>query len=329
MQETADTLPTSEHFTIEQIADGVYAAIAREDGAALCNSGIVDLGDKTLVFDTFETPRAAQDLEQAARHLTGRPTTYVINSHFHPDHWFGNQVFAEQAMVVATHQTRERMFEVVDEIGAYKKEPARLKEILEEKQAQLDAETDERRRSILKLTVDRWQYALESLPTLEFRFPCQTFDHKLVFYGTARRAELITQGGGHTLSDAYLVLPADRVLFMGDLGFFHREPFMTHCDPKTWMAQLEAMEQADVETFVPGHGPLGTKADIDMQKQYMILLQALVAHVAQTGGAIDAAQHPLPAPFDTWFVEGTPYAENVRILYRCLTGQEASQQSDV
>jgi cyclase len=320
MGETADTLPTSDHFVVERLADGVYAAIAREDGAAFGNSGIVDLGGRTLIFDTFETPRAAEDLALAAEQLTGQPASYVVNSHFHPDHWFGNQVFAEQAVLIATEKTREHMFDVADEIGQFKKEPAEIEQVLREKQAQLDAETDERRRSILKLVVDRWQYALESLPVLNFCFPTQTFDQRLVFHGTARTAELITRGGGHTLSDAYLVLPAERVLFMGDLGFFQREPFMTHCDPQAWMAQLDEMEAADVDVFVPGHGPVGGKADIATQKQYMIVLQALVAHVLQTGGALEQAlQQPLPPPFDTWSVEGMPLAENVRVLYECLT----------
>jgi cyclase len=321
MEGTVESLPASDHFVIEQIADGVYAAIAREEGAAFCNAGIVDLGDKSLVFDTFETPRAAEDLELAAEHLTGRPATYVVNSHFHPDHWFGNQVFADQATIIATRKTRELMFEVADEIGGYKDDPATLEEILGEKQAQLEAATDDRRRTTLNLVVTRWQYALESLPILEFRFPSQAFDQRLVFHGTERTAELITRGAGHTASDAYLLLPADRVLFMGDLGFFQREPFMTHCDPRAWLAQLDEMEQLDVETFVPGHGPLGAKANIAEQKHYMIVLQALVAHVLQSGGALDdALRLPLPHPFDTWSAEGLPLAENVRLLYECLPG---------
>ena len=53
------------HFRLEQIAEGVYAAIAREGGAAHSNAGIVDLGDRTLVFDTLGTPKAAEELRAA------------------------------------------------------------------------------------------------------------------------------------------------------------------------------------------------------------------------------------------------------------------------
>jgi cyclase len=321
MREATDTMPISDHFVVQRIAHGVYAAIAREEGAAFCNSGIVDLGDRTLVFDTFETPRAAEDLAMAVEQLTGRPANYVVNSHFHPDHWFGNQVFADRAILIATGKTREQMFDVADEIRGYQREPGRLEEILREKRAELEAATDERRRAILRLMLTRWQYALESLSSLEFRFPSQVFDRRLAFYGTERRAELITKGGGHTSSDTYLLLPDDGVLFMGDLGFFQREPYMTHCDPPAWLAQLEEMEQSDIETFVPGHGPLGTRVDIAEQKQYMIVLQALVAHVLQTGGALgEALREPLPHPFDTWSAEGMVVDENMRLLYQRLIG---------
>jgi len=54
----------SDHFTIEKLDDGIYAAIHKPGGEAICNAGIIDLGSKTLVFDTFLTPRAAKDLKK-------------------------------------------------------------------------------------------------------------------------------------------------------------------------------------------------------------------------------------------------------------------------
>ena len=95
----------SEHFDIESLAEGVYAAMASPSGAAYSNAGIIDLGDSTLVFDTFDAPQAGEDLKHAADALTGRPATYVINSHFHADHWLGNQAFDPQTPIIATHRT--------------------------------------------------------------------------------------------------------------------------------------------------------------------------------------------------------------------------------
>jgi cyclase len=71
----------SQYFQIEQVADGVHAAIVTPGTGAWGNAGIIDLGGRTVVFDTFATPRAAADLRAAAEELTGQPVTLVINSH--------------------------------------------------------------------------------------------------------------------------------------------------------------------------------------------------------------------------------------------------------
>jgi cyclase len=91
-------LPTSRHFQLEQLAEGVYAAIALAGGGSGSNAGMIDLGDRTLVFDTFLTPQAADELRAAAEHLLGRPVAYVINSHWHCDHIQGNQAFGGETV---------------------------------------------------------------------------------------------------------------------------------------------------------------------------------------------------------------------------------------
>lgn len=98
-------VPDSKHFRIQQLADGVWAAIRVDGGAAIGNAGIVDLGDRTLVFDTFFTPQAAEDLRTAAEARTGRPVRAVINSHFHNDRMWGNQVFGSDTDIISTVET--------------------------------------------------------------------------------------------------------------------------------------------------------------------------------------------------------------------------------
>ena len=67
------TLARTKHFRLERLVEGIYAAIHVDGGAAIGNAGIVDLGDRTLVYDTFFTPQAGEDLRAAAEALTGRP----------------------------------------------------------------------------------------------------------------------------------------------------------------------------------------------------------------------------------------------------------------
>jgi len=314
-------LSTSVHFTLEQLADGVYAAIATPEGAAYSNAGIVDMGDHTLIFDTFDAPQAAQDLRSAAERLTGRPATYVIISHWHPDHWSGNQAFAGHATIIATHRTLEEMRPVAQEIAESGLDPSELEQAIRDNQARLETETDERWRAGLVRSISRLRHSLEALPTLSVHLPDLTFETRLVFHGSRRSADLLTWGAGHTSSDCLLVLPEERITFAGDLAFFCSQPFMPYCDPQAWIICLDKLEQLAVDTFVPGHGPLGTMTDIALQRQYLVMLEETVADAIKAGRAVEETlQQPLPPPFDAWLMGGMGRFEaNVQFLYQRLS----------
>jgi len=322
MPRVARTLRTSEHFRLKQITDGVYAAIATESGAAFSNAGIIDLGDRTLIFDTLMTPKAAKDLRAAAEQLTGRPTDFVVNSHRHADHWSGNRVFADHATIISTDQTREQMTtHVAPALMQREESAAAVTEQMEASKERLTTEKDERWRVWLPIRIAYCQHILEFLPTLTLCFPSLTFDDRLVFHGTHRTAELLARSG-HTSSDAILLLPTERVAFTGDLAFFQSHPSMATSDPEVWTAVLEELEGSSIETFVPGHGPVGTRVDVALLKQYIAALQELTACVVKAGGsADDAAREPIPPPFDAWSRGIDRYAASIRHLHQRLSAR--------
>jgi len=306
----------SEHFTLHPLADGVYAAIGTEMGAAFSNAGLIDLGDRTLVFDAFDSPRAAEDLLEACLQLTGRNPSTVIISHWHPDHWAGLQVFAG-CEILSTPETRKAMLPVVKDMDKERENPTYWQAELDRTTAQLAGETDASKRHTLQVSIARLQHTLQALPTLRPTLPNQTFKGKLEFFGNLRSAELIAMGKGHTISDCVMRLPQERVVFIGDLGFFQSQPFMAYGYPPKWVALLKDMTTWDVETFVPGHGPLGDKSDLASVMAYILALEALVAPVIQAGGSVeDALQQTLPAPFDAWQVTGQRFEANVRASFR-------------
>ena len=105
-------ISTSDNFTIEKIGPGVWAAINNDNyGKAISNAGIIDLGNKTLVFDAFMTPSAAWELRNIAKQLTRKQVTMVVNSHYHTDHVRGNQAFVPTASILSTSKTREMIRE--------------------------------------------------------------------------------------------------------------------------------------------------------------------------------------------------------------------------
>jgi cyclase len=97
-----------DHFRLEQVADDAWAAIALPHTGAVGNAGFIRVGDATVVFDTFVSTAAADDLRVAAEVIA--PVAYAINSHWHGDHVNGNRSF-DDVRIVATERTRELMEE--------------------------------------------------------------------------------------------------------------------------------------------------------------------------------------------------------------------------
>ncbi len=255
----------SNHFTIQKLADGVYAAVAKNGGHAICNAGIVDLGDATLIFDPFMTPESAEDLKKAAQQLTGHNVKYVVNSHFHNDHIGGDQVFNE-AVIISTVRTRELISKYQPEEIADDKTsaPAELEKIKNENtQAMTPHQLEE---NIM------WKGYYEALVTsgdsLKVILPGLTFNNQLIMYGTKRTVQLLSYGEGHTESDLFLYLPNEQIAFLGDLLFVQNQPWLGDGDPDKWKIYLDSIAQLNIKIFVPGHGPVATAASIKMMKLY-------------------------------------------------------------
>jgi cyclase len=97
-----------EHFRLEQVADDAWAAVALPETGAAGNAGFIRVGDFSVVFDTFASTAAADELRISAEVIA--PVAYAINSHWHADHVNGNRSFDDVA-ILATERTRELMEE--------------------------------------------------------------------------------------------------------------------------------------------------------------------------------------------------------------------------
>ena len=159
----------SKHFTIKQLAPGVWAAINNDHyGHAICNAGIIDLGDQTVIFDPFMNLDAAEDLKAAAKQLTKRDASIVINSHYHNDHIRGNQAFPS-ARIISTQWTRDKIaVSEPAEVEWEKKNVAKLAAVNREKLAAATAKEKEE--------LPMWIGYYEGLlPTFRcIKLPCRT-----------------------------------------------------------------------------------------------------------------------------------------------------------
>jgi cyclase len=296
---TGKTLPTSRHFQLHELADGIYAAIATPGTGSGSNAGIIDLGDQVVIFDTFLTPQAAADLRSAAEQLTGRPVSLVINSHWHGDHTQGNQVFAAETPILTTGRTKELM--ATRGTNSIERQKPAIPAELQKMEAQLQQEQDEQKRSALLVEIGEVREIAESIDTLTLRLPDQTFEERKLLQGTRRTAAVVTYGGGHTASDAFLIIPAERLAFMGDLLFVQSHLWIGHGNPQEWRYILKEIQQLDLRVCVPGHGPIGSPANFPAVVGYLEAVEQIVSNALENGtSAEEAAATPTPAAYVDW-----------------------------
>lgn len=310
---------SSRHFTVQQLAPGVWAAIHTDStGFAICNAGIVDLGDKTLVFDCFISPAAAEDLRQAAIHFTGRPADYVVNSHYHDDHIRGNQVFLPGARIISTAWTREEI--KTEEPGNI----AHTKEVIGDRlrtyrQRYDSAAADKKAEALMWLNY--YEAISQSLPSLQTVLPDSVFNDSLRVKGSRRDVLLLECHNAHTGSDAVMLLEKEGILFLGDMFFIGRHPWLADGDPESWKQHLLRFTgDASITQYVPGHGPVGGKQDMQAMIGYLSDLQQLTADAVKNGIPDSVfSKTPPPPAYSTWWY-GRFLPGNLSFLY-----QRASQ----
>ena len=305
---------TSAHFRLHRLAEGVFAAIHSEGGRAQSNAGIVDLGDRVLIFDTFIAPEAANDLRSAVAALLSRPIAAVINSHYHNDHIWGNQAFANDVPIISTRKTRE----LITTLGAEEHTwfQAHTQERLSGLEAQFDQGMDETSRRLTSYSIEYYRTILGVLPKLEIRLPNLTFVDQLEFFGPRRAAQLICFGGGHTGSDAILYLPEERIIFMADMLFVGTHAYLPDGDPDETRRTLSRIMQLPAATLVPGHGPVGNTSDVERMVRYLDRLETLVEEAMRKGMPEDELAHiHMPDEYRQWIFPSF-FASNLKFLYQ-------------
>ncbi len=299
-----------EHYAFASIADGVTAGIARADGTALSNTGVVELGGLTAVFDTSLTLRSARETRAAAVERTGRAPAIVVNSHWHLDHVIGNQEF-EDGAIWASRGTLEKMLAMRAE---HDRELA--PRTLESDLAKLESERAAAPRAAARARYDGpiriHRALLAEAVELRLATPSATFDGEVTLPGAAG-ARLITFGAAHTDSDTFLWLPERRVLFGGDVVVTDHHPNFGSGDPDHWLEVLDHLRALGPEQIVPGHGPVRGPEALDAVQDYL----ETVLRLAEASATPD-----LPARFRSWGMDEM-FQENVEFARRRSTARRS------
>jgi len=279
-------------FDIKPVADGVYAAIAKPAYKLNCNAAIILLDDGVLVVDTHSKPSAARALIEQIKKLTNKPVRYVVNTHFHWDHYQGNQAYPSSwpagVEIIASEATRANIEQ--RGIPRVKHEIATMPREIEQLKSDWEKASDPKQKDELHSNLVQAEAYLAELRSMQVTLPTVTFDRSLILYRPSRTVEILWLGNAHTNGDVFVYLPLEKVLVTGD-ALHGWTPYMGDSYPYDWIRTLDAAEKLDFNQVIGGHGDvMRGKEKFELWKQYFHDLMDETARAYARGASLDDAE---------------------------------------
>ena len=243
--------------SFEEIAPGVYvrhglvAEETPENRGAIANIGFVVGDDAVAMIDSGGSVPDGQRALEAIRRLTDKPVRFLINTHMHPDHVFGNQVFETAGATIIGHR--------------------RLP-------AALAARADFYKQSMAA------QIGPELAGEVSITLPDETVDGERRIDLGGRSIVVKAWATAHTDNDLTVFDEKTKTLFAGDLVFMQHCPVLDG-SLKGWLAQIPELKAIPAERVVPGHGPVSAPwpAAIEPQRRYLETLAADIRNAIEAG----------------------------------------------
>lgn len=280
-------------FSLEQVADGVYVHHGvhedLDDGyhGDISNIGFIIGSKGVAVIDSGGSLKTGQRLRAALREITALPILYVINTHIHPDHIFGNAAFlAEQPQFIG-HEKLANAMEL--------RKPAYLK------QGQQLLHDDFAGSDIIKPTVSVAQ--------------------TLVLDLGQRKLLLQAYPNAHTNTDLTVFDETSGTLWTGDLLYIKRTPSLDG-DIKGWLKALDQLQQLkNIKQAVPGHGPVTRdfSSALNHEARYLnLLLEDIRAAIKQGKTMEQTMDSAAQAESGNWQLFNAVNRRNINLLYPAL-----------
>src|SRR3954447_3432159 len=282
------------------IGTDVYPCLQPDTGLGASNSGLIGRGGGLVVDSFYDLVRTRQLRDLYATVLDDAPAR-LLNTHHNGDHCWGNQIFAELGTELMGHRLCAEYF---------------TKEASPEMFVAL-CEADEVPPAFAQLT--------ESLRAFDFHDivltpPTTLIDTDTVLDLDGVEAHLLYVGPAHTPGDVVVHLPAESIVFTGDILFHRCTPIGWEGTFDNWIAALDRIEALDPATVVPGHGPLATVDGLRGQREYLVYVRDEAKAGVDAGlTTLETARRIDLGPYGLW-TEPERLAFQVDRAYRELSG---------
>jgi cyclase len=273
--------------SMERLGPGIYAYIQGHGELGVSNAGLVVDRDGSMAIDALMVPSMTRKFLSAIKRVSSKPVSRLINTHHHVDHTGGNYLFAGAEIVSHTHCRSEILKTGIQS------------EVLQQLMP---------------------KYASEYC-RLKLSAPTVTFADRLVFHQSGRQIELRHLGPAHTYGDAMVYLPEERVLFSGDLAFFYVTPLAFQGHVGNWIKVADRILEMDVETIVPGHGPIGGKKQLAEMREYFALIRREAKKRYRAGMTPQEASRDIKLGIYASWREPERILPNMMRLYQEFTGE--------
>lgn len=300
-----DPLSVPFEHGLHRVADHCHAWFQPPGGFCLNNAGLIAAGGESLLVDTLaDVPRTQQMLDRmAAVEPAARTINIAVSTHGDLDHTSGNCLLTKSRRIMGSAAARQyaESFQRGGDVAHAPEEFNRL---------------------MTELGFDKFDRASAS-----YLAPTETFEGRLDVSVGGKTVHLVEFGPAHTLSDTVVHAAFDGVVYAGDLMFCKCHPVMGHWPVKNWLHAFDSMLSWDAEVFVPGHGPVCGRKEVQRHKDYVLFLQDQARRCYDRGMSVPDASYDIfmnLGRFD-YLLRGDILRKNVNVLYHQFAGTEVNE----
>ncbi|HEU5375152.1 MAG TPA: MBL fold metallo-hydrolase [Ktedonobacteraceae bacterium] len=284
---------------LHDLGNSVYAYLQPDGSWGWSNAGIIVDGSASLLVDTLYDLKLTGTMLATMRQSipAAAAIDMLVNTHANGDHCYGNQLVGA-TRIIASARTAEEMLEMP---------PERMAMLMKQASALGAFGTFASR-----------IFAPFDFENITLTPPDSTFEGQLDLRVGTKTVRLLEVGPAHTRGDTLVYVPDDKVIFTGDILFVDSHPILWAGPVSNWIRACETILSLEVETIVPGHGPITDKQGVARLKGYFEYLFHETRRCYKAGlSVLDAAMTISMDAYATW-LDRERVAINVASIYREL-----------